>query len=62
MTPFDRAHTTFCSTLTETVRLYSELFVDSRRFEPTAPALGAPVGVEPGRILRIFLTSEKYYP
>jgi len=54
MPPFDRAHTTSYSTWIETVPFsrYSRLFVESRRFWPTTPALGAPVAeTELGNIL-----------
>ena len=53
MSQFDRAHTTSYSTLIESMILslpfsrYSRLFVEGRRFGPTPPAFGAPVGVTP---------------
>jgi len=54
MPPFDRVHTTSYLTLTETVLFsrYSQLFVESRRFWPTPPAFGAPVGVTPVEFCR----------
>jgi len=51
--PFDRAHMTFYSTLTEIMRLsctvssYSELFVESGQFLPTPPAFVTLVGSDP---------------
>jgi len=68
MTPFDRAHTTSCSTLIKScVYLapflrYSRLFVESRRFRPTQPAFGVPVGVDSGRISRRSLALKNYTP
>ena len=53
MSPFDRAHTTFYSTLKNLYvyllpfLTYSRLFVERRRLWPTPPAFGALVGGTP---------------
>jgi len=38
---------------------YGELFVEIRRFYPTTPPFGAPVGGDPIQISKRFLASEK---